>query len=170
MRMKKINLNFGILFIAFVIGFMPISEAQNSPNIQDFSIRFFNSLKSNDFNGFIILLPTPPFTINLKSLGQGKENITITKEEFEKWKTNYQNQFNSILSAIKTEGLILADLKLDKIIVEYDNDNKFQTQEIYLILNSIKGRYRIRIEDCFNIDGKLLPEQLKWFGAKEFRK
>ena len=52
MRMKKINLNFGILFIAFVIGFMPISEAQNSPNIQDFSIRFFNSLKSNDFNGF----------------------------------------------------------------------------------------------------------------------
>ncbi|MBK7057078.1 MAG: hypothetical protein IPH52_18920 [Leptospiraceae bacterium] len=46
----------------------------------------------------------------------------------------------------------------------------FKLKEIYLILNSIKGRYRIRIEDCFNIDGKLLPEQLKWFGAKEFRK
>lgn len=162
-----------ILVVSFSYKLFPnINQSQTNTNptntIVPFAVSVFNSIKSNDFNSFVALLPSAPFTLNLSSLEHKKENITITAEAFVQMRTNYQIQFNSIISALNVEGLTLSDIDLHKIIAEFDGGDNFQVVEVYLILNTIKGRYRIRIEDCFKIEDKYLPGQLKWYGQKEY--
>lgn len=159
-----------VLTGAIFIGHKSDTRLQNihqSPmnNVEDFAISVFSSIKSNDFNSFIALLPSAPFTLNLSSLGRRKkEDIIITAEAFTQLKENYQNQFNLIILALHAQGLTLNDIELDKIIAEFDRDEDFKVTEIYLILSTPKGRYRIRIEDCLKVESKYLPAQLKWYG------
>lgn len=136
--------------------------------VEDFAKSVFSSIKNNNFDTFIGLLPSPPFIIDIKSIDPTATDLSITKESFLNYKSNYQYGFNEIISQINKEGIILNDIKLDKINVEYESRSKFQIVEIYLIISTMKGDYKIRIEDCFKVEGKYFPEQLKWEGIIKY--
>lgn len=156
-----------VCFRNYEINAQSISQSQ-TVRIEDFAVSVFNTIKENDFNTFINLLPKPPYTISFVERGR-QESITIGISEFEENKKNLQFQFNSIIETFISEGVSPQQkFILDKIITEYDRDNNFQTIEIYLVIITDKGKYRIRIEDCFIANGKYLPEQLKWVGQKEY--
>lgn len=170
--MKNLNHYWSALLTSvLLLNFVSCTNAQvtgqnTSDNIEDFAVAAFNSIKNNNFDSFAILLPKAPFTLSFTDHGRQK-SIAIGTNEYEQFKSNFKSQFNSIITAISMEGLSLETIRLDKIITEYDSDNNFQAVEIYLVLNTEKGRYRIRLEDCFKVNGKYFPGQLKWCGQKE---
>lgn len=104
------------------------------------------------------------FNLDLKSIRSDKENVTITDENFSKWMSNIQFQFQSIISEIESKGIKLSDIYLHQITIEFEKYNKFQVADIYLTIRvqSENSHYSIRIEGCFNVSGMLFPEQLKW--------
>jgi hypothetical protein len=144
-------------------------DQQPQTNVEDFAAAVFNSLKNNDFNSYINLLPSPPFTIDLISIAQAKENLVFTKDSFLEYKSNSQYQFNQLIEQMRSEGIALNEMKLYNIIVEFGKEGKFKVINIYLVIKTLNSnKYRIRIEDCFKVGNKYFPESLKWYGQKEF--
>lgn len=150
----------------------PIGDLGNSGNSEQINVvalgsLVFNAITKNDVNIILNALRTPPYTVSFVDRGQPK-SVTVGLSEYKQLQSSLQYGFNEIRESFLAEGLTLDKLRLDKIIAEYDGDNHFQVVEIYLVINTNKGRYRVRVEDCFRTGDKYFIENLKWLGQKEY--
>lgn len=150
----------------------PAGDPGNSGNREQINVvalgsLVFDALTKNDAGIILNALRTPPYSMSFADRGRQK-SITIGVSEYEQMQSTLQHGFIAVRDSFLAEGLALNDLRLDKIIAEYDNDNQFRIVEIYLVINTSKGRYRVRIEDCLRTGDKYFIENLKWLGQKEY--
>jgi hypothetical protein len=142
----------------------------NPGDVQRFANGAATAIAASDFASLLALMPKPPFVVTLDARGE-RQVITYDARTFAQRTAPLREQFQSIISALAAEGVQAGSVTFEGMTIE-ENDNATVLGggfpvNIYILLGSPNGTYRIRLEDCIRSNDRYLPEQLKWYGKSE---